>query len=127
MKRAKFNWNEMRPGFWLGILAVLVLLILGTLHSCAQEKQIAVYDTVYCNMNCIQKYVSKSTAKTTRIYAVYVDKANDIMELIPVSKSVYDYILTSKEYGLTPKLGIRLRNGEIYSIVKLKQRMKWKK
>lgn len=123
---ANFDFKHMRPGFWLGLIAVCVCLLLGTVR-CNAQKQAAVYDTIRCNVDCIQKYVSKSTTKTAKIYAVYVDKQNDVMDLIYVPKSVYDYILVCKEYSLQPKLGIRLKNGNIYSIVKLKQRIRWNK
>ena len=124
MKKALFS--NMRPGFYLGLLAVVVLLLLGTTRCCAQ-KQTAVYDTVYCNIGCIQKYVTKQTAKSTRIYAVYVDKQAGIADLVPVSQSTYNYILTCKEYALEPSLGLKLRNGELYSIVKLKKQIRWKR
>jgi hypothetical protein len=123
---ANFDFKHMRPGFWLGLIAVCVCLLLGTVR-CSAQTQAAVYDTIRCDVGCIQKYVSKSTAKTTKIYAVYVDKQNDVMDLIYVPKSVYDYILVCKEYDLRPKLGVRLKNGNIYSIVKLKQRIRWNK
>lgn len=123
---ANFDFKHMRPGFWLGLVAVCVCLLLGTVR-CNAQIQAAVYDTIRCNVDCIQKYVSKSTPKTTKIYAVYVDKQNDVMDLIYVPKSVYDYILVCREYSLQPKLGIRLKNGNIYSIVKLKQYIRWNK
>lgn len=124
---ANFSFKHMRPGFWLGIVALVLMLVLGTIRCSAQEKQPAVYDTVYCDVSCIQKYVTKETPKTTRLYAVYVDKENGIMDLISVSRTVYDYILMCKEYGLEPQLGIKLKNGEVYSIVKLKRKIRWKK
>lgn len=123
---ANFDFKHMRPGFWLGLVAVCVCLLLGTVR-CSAQTQAVVYDTIRCNVDCIQKYVSKSTPKTTKIYAVYVDKQNDVMDLIYVPKSVYDYILVCREYSLQPKLGIRLKNGNIYSIVKLKQYIRWNK
>lgn len=122
---ADFSFKHMRPGFWLGLIACVALLFLGTVRCSAQEKQPAVYDTIRCNTEYIQKYVSKSTAKTTKVYAVYVDKQNDIMDLVYVPKATYDYILMCREYGIRPQLGIRLRNGTIYSIIKLQK--KWKR
>jgi len=124
---ANFSFKHMRPGFWLGIVALVLMLLLGTIRCSAQEKQPAVYDTIRCNIECIQKYVTKSTPKTVRMYAVYVDKENNIMDLISVSKTVYDYILMCREYGIEPQLGIKLKNGEVYSIVKLKRKIRWKK
>ena len=122
---ADFSFKHMRPGFWLGLVAVCVCLLLGTVRCNAQQKQVAVYDTIRCNTECIQKYVTKSSVKTTKVYAVYVDKQNDIMDLVYVPKSTYDYILMCREYSIRPQLGIRLRNGVIYSIIKLQK--KWKR
>lgn len=120
---ADFSFKHMRPGFWLGLVAVCVCILLGTVRCSAQTQ--ATYDTIRCNTEYIQKYISKSTAKTTKVYAVYVDKQNDIMDLVYVPKTTYDYILMCREYGIRPQLGIRLRNGAIYSIIKIQK--KWKR
>jgi hypothetical protein len=48
----------------------------------------------------------------------------NIQDIIPVSKTVYEYIRTAVEYGIQPELGIRLRDGNITSIIKRKRRLK---
>ena len=81
-------------------------------------------DTVLCNPQNIVKFVEVPNASgtNTRTYAVYEDKQNDISEIIPVSKSVIQYIDLCKENGIKPNLGIKLKNGQIMSLIKLKVR-----
>ena len=105
----------------LMVLFVLVILF-GVVTRCSAQRvqQKAVYDTVVCDQSCIQKYVQIPNEKTGKvhIYAVYKDDAHGIGELIPVSQSVFEYIQVSKQYGLKPQLGIKLRNGKISGIIK---------
>lgn len=105
----------------LMVLFVLVILF-GVVTRCSAQRvqQKAVYDTVVCDQSCIQKYVQIPNEKTGKvhIYAVYKDDTHGIGELIPVSQSVFEYIQVSKQYGLKPQLGIKLRNGKISSIIK---------
>ena len=89
----------------------------------AQRKSTAQIDTMACNVSCITKFVSKTNDNgKVHVYAVYKDDKHDINELIPVSKSVFEYIQLCQEYGLTPSLGIRLRNGQISGLIRYKQR-----
>lgn len=90
------------------------------MHCHAQ--QTAQYDTILCHYEHIDKFIEKPAGKSTRIFAVYTDQKRAILDFIPVSKSVYEYIMMCKEYKITPSLGIRLKNGEIYSIVRLKRK-----
>lgn len=115
--------SNLDPGFWIALIMLIALLAFCAVSCNAQTKQTAVYDTIFCKTECIQKYVEKKTAKSSRVYAVYVDKQHGVAELIPVSKSVFNYIATCKEYQVKPNLGIRLKNGQIYSIVKLKTKI----
>lgn len=104
------------------IVFLFISLLVAT--SCfAQQKQEVQLDTMVCKVNCIDKFCEVPTAngKSTRIYAVYNDSSLGISELIPVSKSVYTYIQTCKANGLKPTLGIKLRNGQISSIIRYKQ------
>lgn len=105
----------------IAVLFVLVILF-GVVTRCSAQRvqQKAVYDTVVCDQSCIQKYVQIPNEKTGKvhIYAVYKDDAHGIGELIPVSQSVFEYIQVSKQYGLKPQLGIKLRNGKISGIIK---------
>ena len=111
--------NKMEPGFWAGVIIICLLLFLSKCHLHAQTAQL---DTIMCKVECITKYVTRSTGKTTRIYAVYKDARAGIEDIIPVSKTVYEYIVTCSDNGIKPSLGIRLRNGQISSIVKFKRK-----
>ena len=111
--------NKLEPGFWIGIVIILVLLLCVCLRSPAQTRQPATYDTICCNYAAIKKYVEKSTPKTVRVYAVYDDVRTGISDIIFVTKPALDYISICKENGIEPSLVIRLKNGEVYSIIKL--------
>lgn len=75
-----------------------------------------------CKVECIKKLVQKPSAngKTVKYLAVYVDESAGFSEIIPISKSVVDYINTCKQFSIEPILGIRLRNSVITSIVRYK-------
>lgn len=107
--------------FWVGVFAIIILLALSVTHCHAQTKQLAKIDTIACNNTAIKKFVSKDNGKTVKVYAVYNDEKTGISDIIPVSKSVYEYIETCRENGIKPSLGIRLRNGNISGIIKLKR------
>jgi archaellin len=104
------------------IVAILVVVILLLLTSKCHAQQKAVIDTMVCKVECIKQIVQKPSAngKTVKYLAVYVDKPAGFSEIIPISKSVVDYISTCKQFSLEPTLGIRLRNGVITSIVRYK-------
>ena len=101
-------------------LVVIILLLLLTSKCHAQQK--AAIDTMVCKVECIKQIVqqSSSNGKTVKYMAVYVDKSAGFSEIIPVSKSVVDYINVCKQFSVEPTLGIRLRNGVITSIVRYK-------
>lgn len=90
--------------------------------KCHAQQQKAVIDTMACKVECIKQIVQKpsSNGKTVKYLAVYIDKSAGFSEIIPISKSVVDYISTCKQFSLEPTLGIRLRNGVITSIVRYK-------
>lgn len=107
------------------VVALIVMFIALCVTKCnAQsytQKTKAQYDTVYCNTKYIVKYTSTTTSTgKPRYFAVYKDAANKINELIPVSQTVYDYIETCKANGIEPSLGIKLRNGQISSLIRFK-------
>lgn len=107
------------------VVALIVMFIALCVTKCnAQsytQKTKAQYDTVYCNAKYIVKYTSTTTSTgKPRYFAVYKDIANKINELIPVSQTVYDYIETCKANGIEPSLGIKLRNGQISSLIRFK-------
>ena len=101
-------------------LVVIILLLLLTSKCHAQQK--AAIDTMVCKVECIKQIVQQpsSNGKTVKYMAVYVDKSAGFSEIIPVSKSVVDYINICKQFSVEPTLGIRLRNGVITSIVRYK-------
>ena len=101
-------------------LVVIILLLLLTSKCHAQQK--AAIDTMVCKVECIKQIVQQpsSNGKTVKYMAVYVDKNIGFSEIIPVSKSVVDYINVCKQFSVEPTLGIRLRNGVITSIVRYK-------
>ena len=101
-------------------LVVIILLLLLTSKCHAQQK--AAIDTMVCKVECIKQIVQQpsSNGKTVKYMAVYVDKSAGFSEIIPVSKSVVDYINVCKQFSVEPSLGIRLRNGVITSIVRYK-------
>ena len=101
-------------------LVVIILLLLLTSKCHAQQK--AAIDTMVCKVECIKQIVQQpsSNGKTVKYMAVYVDKSAEFSEIIPVSKSVVDYINVCKQFSVEPSLGIRLRNGVITSIVRYK-------
>lgn len=112
--------TKIDPGFWVGLLMIAGLFFFCSKCS-AQQKHTAVIDTMACHVECIKQYVQKTTASgNVRIYAIYNDRQRGISDLIPVSKSVYEYISMCKEYNIVPSLGIKLRDGRISSIIKLK-------
>lgn len=97
-------------------LVVIILLLLLTSKCHAQQK--AAIDTMICKVECIKQIVQQPSSN--KYMAVYVDKSVGFSEIIPVSKSVVDYINVCKQFSVEPTLGIRLRNGVITSIVRYK-------
>ena len=104
------------------LIAIVVIMILLFMTSKCQAQQKAVIDTMVCKVECIKQIVQQpsSNGKTVKYMAVYVDKSSGFSEIIPISKSVVDYISTCKQFSIEPTLGIRLRNGVITSIVRYK-------
>ena len=107
-------------------IIILILLLFGVfISSNAQTKQTTTIDTVVCKVSCIQKIVEISnTNGKVKTFAVYIDKDNNIDELIPVSSSVLDYVKLCNQNSITPTLGIRLRNGQISSIIRYRQKFR---
>ena len=104
------------------LIALVVIIILLLLTSKCHAHQKAAIDTMVCKVECIKQIVQQpsSNGKTVKYMAVYVDKSAGFSEIIPVSKSVVDYINVCKQFSVEPTLGIRLRNGVITSIVRYK-------
>lgn len=104
------------------LVAIIVIIMLLLLTSKCHAQQKAVIDTMTCKVECIKQIVQKPSVngKTVKYMAVYVDKSAGFSEVIPISKSVVDYINTCKQFSIAPNIGIRLRNGVITSIVRYK-------
>ena len=104
------------------LIAIIVIMILLFMTSKCHAQQKDAIDTMICKVECIKQIVQKPSAngKTVKYLAVYVDKSAGFSEIIPISKSVVDYISTCKQFSLEPTLGIRLRNGVITSIIRHK-------
>ena len=104
------------------LIALVVIMLLLLLTSKCHAQQKAAIDTMVCKVECIKQIVQQpsSNGKTVKYMAVYVDKSAGFSEIIPVSKSVVDYINVCKQFSVEPTLGIRLRNGVITSIVRYK-------
>jgi archaellin len=104
------------------LIAIVVIMILLFMTSKCRAQKKAAIDTMACKVECIKQIVQKPSdnGKTVKYLAVYVDKSAGFSEIIPISKSVVDYISTCKQFSLEPTLGIRLRNGVITSIVRYK-------
>lgn len=104
------------------LIALVVIIILLLLTSKCHAQQKAAVDTMVCKVECIKQIVQQpsSNGKTVKYMAVYIDKKIGFSEIIPISKSVIDYINVCKQFSVEPTLGIRLRNGVITSIVRYK-------
>ena len=115
------NYENLK--FMLGFLIVLLILFFSAVRCCAQTKTKAQIDTMVCHSECIDKYVETTTSNgKVHYYAVYNDTKNDVSELIPVSQTVMSYIKLCSENSIKPSLGIKLRNGQIQSLIKYKPR-----
>ena len=104
------------------LIALVVIIILLLLTSKCHAQQKAAIDTMVCKVECIKQIVQQpsSNGKTVKYMAVYIDKKIGFSEIIPISKSVVDYINVCKQFSVDPTRGIRLRNGVITSIVRYK-------
>lgn len=104
------------------LIAIVIVIMLLLLTSKCHAQQKAVIDTMTCKVECIKQIVQQpsSNGKAVKYMAVYIDKKIGFSEIIPISKSVVDYINVCKQFSIEPTLGIRLRNGVITSIVRYK-------
>lgn len=105
-------------------ILVILGLVLGFTRACAQKTQVVhQYDTIMCNSQHISKYIEQPNGKSTRVYAVYNDDEMGISDIIPVSKTVLQYIQMCQANNIRPSLGIKLRDGQIQSLIRVKR--KW--
>lgn len=110
------------PKYYLGALIVAFILLFA-IDKCAAQSRTAQIDTMSCNVSCIDRFVEEKTSKgTIKYYAIYNDIKNDISELIPVSQNVMSYIKLCNANNIRPSLGIKLKNGQISSLIKYKSK-----
>lgn len=102
------------------IALVIISLMLFVTAKCHAADPVRV-DTMVCKTECIQKIIQKTSQKgTVRYYAVYNDPSIKFSEIIPISKTVMEYIEMCKQYSIKPTLGIKLRNGVVSTIIRYK-------
>lgn len=110
--------KKIDPGFWLGLLLFILMMFMTS--KCQADN----VDTVLCHKECIQKIVQINKNNKPKIYVVYVDKKHNISDLIPMSKTTYEYYALCMKNGVEPTLGLKLKNGNIMSIVKYRKKYK---
>ena len=104
---------------WVIAIIIIMMLLIST-AKCHAADQVKV-DTMLCKTECIQKIIQQTSPKgTIRYYAVYNDPSIKFSEIIPISKSVMEYIQLCKQYSIKPTLGIKLRNGVVSGIIRYK-------
>lgn len=104
---------------WVIALIIITLMLFIT-AKCHAADPVRV-DTMLCKTECIQKIIQQTSSKgTIRYYAVYNDPSIKFSEIIPISKSVMEYMQMCKQNSIKPTLGIKLRNGVVSSIIRYK-------
>jgi len=115
--------KELSPK-WLIIAFITMLLLLFAKNVFGQTKTTVKPDTILCKTECIVKYVQTETKSgKVKTYAVYKDEKNGIEELIPISQTVLDYVKLCGQNNLKPTLGIKVKNGQIVSLIRYKPRL----
>lgn len=115
-----------KQDFWFCVVVLIACLTIMFCGKCHAAEP-AHLDTIPCNLDYIEKILVKTSVsakgnETTRYVVVYRDVRNGIEDAIPMSKSVYEYVQECKEIGITPILGIKLKNREINSIVRIRKK-----
>ena len=104
---------------WIIAIVIIIMLLIST-AKCHAADPVKV-DTMLCKTECIQKIIQQTSPKgTIHYYAVYSDPSIKFSEIIPISKSVMEYIQLCKQYSIKPTLGIKLRNGVVSGIIRYK-------
>ena len=104
---------------WIIAIIIIMMLLIST-AKCHAADQVKI-DTMLCKTECIQKIIQQTSPKgTIRYYAVYNDPSIKFSEIIPISKSVMEYMQLCKQYSIKPTLGIKLRNGVVSGIIRYK-------
>ena len=109
---------------WLIIAFITIIMLLFAKNVFGQTKTTVKPDTILCKTECIVKYVQTETKSgKVKTYAVYKDEKNGIEELIPISQTVLDYVKLCGQNNLKPTLGIKVKNGQIVSLIRYKPRL----
>lgn len=104
---------------WIIAIIIIMMLLIST-AKCHAADPVKI-DTMLCKTECIQKIIQQTSPKgTIRYYAVYNDPSIKFAEIIPISKSVMEYMQLCKQYSIKPTLGIKLRNGVVSGIIRYK-------
>lgn len=104
---------------WIIAIIIIMMLLIST-AKCHAADPVKI-DTMLCKTECIQKIIQQTSPKgTIRYYAVYNDPSIKFSEIIPISKSVMEYMQLCKQYSIKPTLGIKLRNGVVSGIIRYK-------
>ena len=104
---------------WIIAIIIIIMLLIST-AKCHAADPVKI-DTMLCKTECIQKIIQQTSPKgTIRYYAVYNDPSIKFSEIIPISKSVMEYMQLCKQYSIKPTLGIKLRNGVVSGIIRYK-------
>ena len=104
---------------WIIAIIIIMMLLIST-AKCHAADPVKV-DTMVCKTECIQKIIQKTSSKgTVRYYAVYNDPSIKFSEIIPISKTVMDYLEMCKQNSIKPNIGIKLRNGVVSTIIRYK-------
>lgn len=111
--------------FWLLYVVFLFTLLIGmarcTKASAAIPKTVSL-DTCHVNIESIQGFYIKTNDKGKESYLmVYDDPRQNIDDLIPVSQSVYEYIMTCSAMKIAPHLGIVFRNNQPTRVIKYRK------
>lgn len=119
--------NIKMPNPWGMLFIFWVLVFMFVMTQCHAQKQVHHYDTVYCHVEAIKKVIEQpsSSGKSTRLFVVY--NTPDIHELIPISRSTYDYMRLCEANGVKPSLGIKIKDGQIATIIKYRRKYYVKK
>jgi len=110
--------NSNNDKWWVAAIIVTVLMFfLSAFWAPTRAQKL---DTIPIDPTCIGKVIQKQTPKSVRYYAVYND--GEVSDIISISKTVLEYFEACKQNGIKPALGIRLKDGQIQSIIKYRRR-----
>lgn len=99
------------------IAALITVLLLWFLNAFWNPTRAQKLDTIRIDVNNIEKIIEKSTPKSVRYYAVYKDA--NVSDIVPIGKTVIEYIQLYKQNGIKPSIGLKLKDGRIVSIIKI--------